>query len=88
MALTPEQFLRDIGRAMRGLNYRIDGHRVITGEPGHGVTIDLRSLPPRRLSGLLSVPRCEISISFHGYDEGEKNAFLEHFDRVYQRGGG
>ncbi len=88
MALTPEQFIREIGRAMRGLDYRIDGHRVIAGEPERRLMIDVRPLPARRLGGLLSMPRCEISISFHGYGERDKNAFLEGFDRAFQRGGG
>ena len=88
MALTPEQFFRDIGRAMRGLDYRIDGDRVIAGNSGRRVTIDVRSLPARRLGGLLSMPRCEISISFQDYGEQEKKAFLEAFDRAFHRGGG
>ena len=88
MALTPEQFLREIGRAMRGLDYRIDGHRVIGGEPGHRVKIDVRPLPARRLGGLLSLPRSEVSISFDGYSELEEKTFLEDFDRAFQRGGG
>ena len=88
MALTPEQFFRDIGRALRGLDYRIDGDRVIAGDGASRVTIDTRPLPARRLGGLLSMPRTEISISFHGYGEREQNAFLEAFDRAFHRGGG
>ncbi len=88
MALTPDQFFRDIDRAMRGLDYRIDGDRVIGGKPGHRVVINVRPLPARRLGGLLSLPRSEISISFDGYSEREQITFLEGFDRAFQRGGG
>ncbi len=88
MALTPEQFLREVDRALRGLDYRIEGGRVEAGDKDHGLTIDLRPLAPRRLSALLSVPRLEVSISFHGYDAQQEKAFVEQFDRAFQRGGG
>ncbi len=88
MAITPEEFLRSVPIALRDHDYRIDGHSVEAGNAEQGITISLRPLPPRRLGGLLSMPRCEVTIAFHGYDEGECAAFLRHFDQVYRRGGG
>jgi len=88
MALTPEQFLRDIDRAMRGLDYRVEGHSVIAGNAERGLSISLRPLPPRRLGGLLSLERSEVTIAFQGYDAQEQTAFLDQFDQVYRRGGG
>ena len=88
MALTPEQFFRDLDRAMRGLDYRIEGRTVVAGTPDHGFSISLRPLPPRRLGGLLSLDRTEVTISFQGYDEQEQAAFLDQFDLAYRRGGG
>lgn len=87
MALTPVDFLRDLDRALPGLDYRVDGHAVEVGTAERGLSIALKELPPRRI-GLLSLPRSEVSISFRGYGEGEREAFLERFFRAYQRGGG
>ena len=88
MALTPEQFFRDLDRAMRGLDYRIEGQTVVAGTPDRGFSISLQPLPPRRLGGLLTLDRTEVTISFKGYDEQEKAAFLDQFDLAYRRGGG
>ena len=88
MALTPEQFLGEVDRALRGLDYRIEGNRVVAGQEDRGLTIDLRPLAPRRLSALLSVPRLQVSISFHGYDAQQEKSFVDQFDRAFQRGGG
>ena len=88
MALTPGDFLRDLGRALPGLDYRVDGTSVEVGNAERGLSIALRELPPRRLSGLLSLPRCEITISFRGYAAGEQEVFLERFYKAFQRGGG
>ena len=58
------------------------------GTAEQGIAISIRPLPPRKLGGLLSMPRCEVILAFHGYDDAACFAFLHHFDRVYQRGGG
>lgn len=89
MALTPEDFLRGVPLALRGLDYRVNGSDVAAGSAEHGLSITLRPLPPRKLgTGLLALARCEVTISFRGYDEAERSAFLQHFDQVYRRGGG
>jgi hypothetical protein len=88
MALTRADFLRSLEVAMQGLDYRVEGGVVTAGLPERGITITISPLPPRRLSGLLSLPRAEVRISFHGYDEPEQAEFLSIFEKAYQRGGG
>ena len=88
MALTPAQFFRDIARAMGDIDYRVEGAGVRAGTPARGIAIALRELPPRRLSALMVLPRCAVTISFQGYDEAERRAFLAAFDQAFQRGGG
>jgi LEA14-like dessication related protein len=88
MALTLEEFRRDLPIAMRGLEYEFDGSTVRAGNESRGITITIKPLPKRVLSALLSLERSEVAISFSGYDETEKTAFLQRFDRTYQRGGG
>lgn len=89
MALTPEVFLRDLPRAMNGLDYRVEG-RHVAADAGEGrrLTIDLSPLPTRVLGGLLKLERCEVTLAFEGWPEPERDAFLEQFYRAYQRGGG
>ena len=88
MALTRAEFLRGLEVAMQGLDYRVEGAVATAGSTDRGITITMDPLPPRRLSGLLSMPRAQVRISFHGYDEMEQAEFLSTFDRAFQRGGG
>lgn len=92
MALTPEVFLRDVPRALEGLDYRANGGAggatVEVGDPGHRIAITVEPQEPRRLSGLWSMPRSKVTIAFHGYDAAEAAAFVACFDKAFQRGGG
>ena len=88
MALTRAEFLRSMEVVMQGLDYRVDGAVVTAGSADRGIRITMDPLPPRRLSGLLSMPRAQVHISFHGYDQSEQAEFLTTFDRALQRGGG
>ena len=58
------------------------------GDSTRGLTIRLRDLPPRRLSGLLSLPRIEVTLTFRGHTPEARQAFLERFDLAFRRGGG
>ena len=66
-----------------------DAAGVVSGDEKRGLSIKVRTLPPRRLGGgLFVVERSEVTISFEGYDAAEQEAFLQQFDRAFQRGGG
>ncbi len=56
MATTREAFLRGLPAALPGAAYRVEGASVEVGDSTRGLTIRLRDLPPRRLSGLHSLP--------------------------------
>lgn len=88
MAITAQDFFRMLPIALRGWDYRVEGTRVDVGAPERGVTICLTTLPPRRLSGLLSLPRIEVRLEFRGLDQAARTGFLGQFDRAYQRAGG
>jgi hypothetical protein len=88
MALTSDEFFRGVSLAMEGLDYRVDKTGVEAGSTQRGISISIEPLPPRRLSGLLSLPRAQVTISFRGYGADEEAQFLQRFDRVFQRGGG
>lgn len=88
MSLTREDFFRLLPIAAEGLPTRVDGLSVALGTCEKGVAISLEPLTPRRLSGLLSLPRARVTLVFRGYDPEAQAAFLERFDRAFQRGGG
>ena len=96
MALTPEVFLRDVPRALEGLDYRVGGRvgggaggaTVEIGTAAQGIAITVEPQEPRRLSGLWSMPRSKVTIAFHGYGAAEAAAFVARFDKAFQRGGG
>jgi hypothetical protein len=88
MALTPDEFFRGVALAMEEQDYRVENNGVEAGSPDRGISISIQPLPPRRLSGLLSLPRAQVTISFRGYGAAEEAEFLQRFDRVFQRGGG
>ncbi len=88
MGFSREEFLRALPAALRGTVYRIDGTTVEIGDAGRGLTIHLRELPPRRLGGLMKLPRIEVTLRFRGHGPEERRSFLARFDRAYQRGGG
>lgn len=88
MALTPAEFFRGAALVMEDREYRVDSQGVETGSAERGISISIEPLPPRRLSGLLSLPRTQVTISFRGYGAEEEADFLQRFDRVFQRAGG
>ena len=88
MSLTCEDFFRLLPLAAGALSIRVDGLSVALGTAERGVAITLEPLAPRRLSGLLTVPRARVTLAFHGYGAAEQAAFLRSFDRAFQRGGG
>ena len=89
MALTVADFWRGLGPALDGVDYHRVEDGVVSGDDRRGLSIRVRPLPPRRLGGgLFVVERSEVTISFMGYDDAEQEAFLQQFDRAFQRGGG
>jgi hypothetical protein len=88
MAITRRECLRDLPTAVPGADFRVEDACVEIGDAEKGVTIRLRDLPPRRLSGLLSLTRTEVTLSFRGHAPDERRAFLDRFDLAYRRGGG
>ena len=67
----------------------IDGaHRSATVHIDAGrLTLQWLPLAPRRIA-LLNLPRMAVRYRFEGVDEAARAAFMRHFDRYTQRGGG
>jgi len=52
------------------------------------VTIDMEILPDRKITGLLSLPQANITLTMNGLSKDEQKQFLQRFDISFQRGGG
>ncbi len=86
MALTVADFFRHLPHALRGYTaVTIDADTVVAEQPGRRVTIRATPLPPRRIGPTLALPRALVVLELEG--DGEA-AFLEQFNRAFQRGGG
>lgn len=92
MSLTAEEFRRSLPAALRGLDWRLetvpDGNVVHIATADGAVVIRCTPAPPRRLTALLSMPRCLVSLDLGGLAEAARTPFLNRFDRAFQRGGG
>ena len=87
MAVSREDFVRLLPKALDGWPYRVDDNTVIVGTADSGALITMPPLPPRRF-GPVAIDRTEVTIAFHGLAESAQHRFLTRFDRAFQRGGG
>ena len=87
MAIAVPDFFRLLPRALDGRDHAVSDGRVSVGGPGKGVVIAIAQAEPRRIARIV-IDRCEVALTFTGYREDERAAFLARFDRVYRRGGG
>ena len=88
MAITPEDFVRLLPRAVKGWHYSVEGLKVEVGATDQGVSITIVPQEARRLGGLMVLPRSQVSLVFRGFSDAEREEFLRQFDLSYQRGGG
>ncbi len=88
MGMTRDDFARGLASALQGYDYRVEGDRVVVEAPGQEVTISFEALPPRRLGLSLAMPRARVTIAFGDFAPAGRGAFLQQFDRAFQRGGG
>jgi hypothetical protein len=73
--------------ATRHAPARIEGGEVVLSVGGGHVRISLSEEPPRRIA-MVSLPVLAVRFRFDGLGEGEREAFLAHFDFYTRRGGG
>ena len=88
MALTPSVFLRWVPTAFGDLEHEVTGTNVEAGTAEKGISLTFEPQPPRVLGKLMVMERAKVTLTFRGYEDGEREAFLAHFFKVYQRGGG
>ncbi|KAA3627363.1 MAG: hypothetical protein DWQ09_13695 [Proteobacteria bacterium] len=88
MAITWEDFQRILPTAAGQCPFTV-GRRtaIVEFQPGEQFSVTLGPTRQRRIA-LLSLPATPTSIEYHGEQTARFKAFLERFDRYFQRGGG
>lgn len=87
MGLSHREFFRTLPAAMGTLPFSIDGLTVTAVSGSRQLVITLAPETKRQL-GLLSLPTTRITFEFSDYTLADVDAFMHHFERRYQRGGG
>jgi len=87
MGITHGEFFRNAARALEGRNHRTDANGIVLDDGQKRLEIVLSEEEVRRIA-LLSLPVTRVRLRFMGYSEAETAAFMETFDRAFQRGGG
>ena len=87
MGLDHDDFWRLLPRAAGGHPWHADGDRVRVQVGGGSVEIVLGQTFTRRIA-LLQLPVTPVTIAWQGLGQEAFRAFLDHFDRHFQRGGG
>lgn len=96
----PERFTRDMSvtapewdRALRGgvgahgLQIDAPGRAVVQLLQGGRLLLQWHDLPPLQIA-LMRMARLRVDFAFDGVDADRRSAFMQHFDRYTQRGGG
>ncbi|MEQ8321060.1 MAG: hypothetical protein RH946_12395 [Rhodospirillales bacterium] len=89
MGITHAEFVRLLPRALKSHHFQVHDNTTVRVEGGHGKHIDIGLGPEQvRQIALMRIATTAVTLSFTGYSEAERKAFLEQFDRAYHRGGG
>jgi len=87
MGLDHADFWRLLPRAVGDRPWRADGHRAVIDVGAGRVEIELGREGVRRIA-LMAIPVTPVTICWQDVDDVTFSAFLERFDRYFQRGGG
>ena len=88
MGLTHAEFFRTLPSALADIaSYSTDANRIRIDYRGGHISITLEPEQRRRIA-LLSIPYVPVRFEFDALEPADTDAFMEHFMRYYQRGGG
>ena len=88
MGISHKEFFRTLPKVLDGMDYTIDGNRIVTSEANRQLEINVSDERERKLSALMSLPVTDVELIFTGYSGPDRHAFLEIFDINFFRGGG
>ncbi len=87
MGITHAELYRLLDAALGGTEYRLAGDRILVGGEGSGVVIRVGPQRERRIAAL-RLPVTALEFRFPARSAGEAEAFMQRFERAYQKGGG
>ena len=87
MSISRIEFERSLPEAVDNVAYAIDGAVFSHHVAGRSWRITLEPLPDRVIA-LLRLPRHRVSFRLEGYDPAARSAWIDRFQRYFQRGGG
>jgi len=87
MALTHADFFRIIPRALGSDNFGRTDTGVVLEQGNKRLQITL-SPERRRKIALMEIPACDVRLEFTTYSEPEREAVLDLFNLMFQKGGG
>jgi len=88
MGVSHAEFFRTLPAALTGRDYTVSGTVVtVTETADRRIVITLDPQSERRIA-MLRLPMTLVTFEFCGYAESEIAAFMRHFERRFQRGGG
>lgn len=88
MGISHTDFMRTLETFLAGRSHTISGRRIEIPHASHTVRISLSEQRERRLGALIRLPVTDVELTFSGYSEAEREAFMARFERVFHRGGG
>lgn len=87
LGLTHAEFFRSLPPAISPRRFTAEEDTVRIDDEGRTVTIELGPQRYRSIASL-RLPFLEVTFTFTGYSASEREAFMERFERYFQRGGG
>ena len=87
LGLTHTEFFRSLPPAISPRTFTVDDDVVRIDDKGRTVTIRLGPQQHRSIASL-QLPFLQVTFTFSGYATSEREAFMERFERYFQRGGG
>ncbi len=91
MSITRQEFETSLARLYSTPVRQVAPGRYALDPGGDGDTvihISFDPLPKAVLGGLLALPRARVTLDMQALRGAEQTAFLQHFDKTFQRGGG
>ncbi len=87
MGFTHKEFFRLLPLAMGDHAYQVEGLNITSQIHEGSLSIVLGPQQERRIA-LMRIPFCSVDFHFSGVSEQQQQAFKQHFDMHFQRGGG
>jgi hypothetical protein len=87
LGLTHAEFHRSLPPAIAHRAFTVENNRIRIDVGERTVTMELGPQRYRAIASL-RLPYVEVTFTFIGFSGGERHAFMERFERYFQRGGG